>query len=707
MTAGPPAREGDRRLAAVAFTDIVGYSAMVNRDDANAMRLVEEHFALVRRIAASFGGHVVKTIGDSVHLELTSAQAATACAIAIQQAHRQRNARVAQEQQFEIRIGVHVGDVEHRGGDIYGDGVNIAARLQPLAPVGGLAISDHVRNQLRLELRNRFTSRGLATLKNIDTPVELFVLEGDTLAGLEVAPTGRPVEAAPPARADGQRRRGPILVAAALVVVLLAVAAALVPQWRSNDQAATQEKSIAVLPFADMSPAKDQEYFSDGIAEDLLNLLSKIETLQVAARTSSFSFKGKDVPIPEVAKALRVANVLEGSVRRAGNQVRITARLVRAADGFEIWSQTWDRTLDDIFKVQDEIASAVVSELRVKLLGAEPTAKPVDPKFYPLILQAHALANKGSTEGDTQAIAVYQQVLASAPNEARAWSGMARAFLNRGLTGTETANDLAQAEAAADKALAIDPSDAQALAILGRIAMNFEFDLPKAARYYQRAHELEPGNLLVINSAATLLMNTGRCDEALPLYEYRVAHDAANAGAYVNLGNCLINLKRSDAALEAFRTASRLSPDYQGVHAVIATILLQEKHDLEAAMKEIEAETDDFPRALFQIEALQAQGRMAEADAALQAFIEQHGETSAALVASAYVTREAYDETFEWLEKSAAAREPILPQVLSDPTFEPLRDDPRWLPLLRKVGLAPEQVAKIELKITLPQHANP
>jgi TolB-like protein len=188
---------------------------------------------------------------------------------------------------------------------------------------------------------------------------------------------------------------------------------------------AASDNSIAVLPFVDMSQAKDQEYFSDGIAEELLNLLAKIPQLHVAARTSSFSFKGKEVPIPEIAKTLLVANVLEGSVRKSGDHLRITAQLVRAADGYHLWSETYDRKLDDIFTIQDEISAKVVEQLKVTLLGASPKARATDPRAYALYLQARELARQQKTEAFTQSDALYQQALVIDPRYAPAWAGEA------------------------------------------------------------------------------------------------------------------------------------------------------------------------------------------------------------------------------------------------------------------------------------------
>ncbi|HZP14155.1 MAG TPA: adenylate/guanylate cyclase domain-containing protein, partial [Nevskiaceae bacterium] len=363
-----PSQQPVRRLAAIVFTDIVGYSRLVHRDDANALKLVGEHFALVRELAREHGGRVIKTIGDSVHLEFASAQAATGCAIAIQQRHAQRNARVAEGQRFDIRIGVHLGDVELRDGDTYGDGVNIAARLQPLAPVGGIAISDHVRGQLREELRHQFVARGVQELKNIDTPVEVFVIEAPAIAEI-------PVEAAPPPLRVSSPRRMPstwVIVSLAFVGLGLFISR----PWehgpkadRRVDAAASADKSIAVLPLANSTGDPANEYFSDGISEELISSLSRLSHLKVIGRTSSFQFRNTTDSSAAIGQKLGVSYLLEGSVRKSSDRVRIAIALVNSADGSNVWSDSYDREMKDIFAVQSEIAAAVATQLQVALFG--------------------------------------------------------------------------------------------------------------------------------------------------------------------------------------------------------------------------------------------------------------------------------------------------------------------------------------------------
>ena len=464
------------------------------------------------------------------------------------------------------------------------------------------------------------------------------------------------------------------------------------------------DPSIAVLPLVNMSDDKANEFFSDGISEELLNLLAKVPKLRVIARTSSFAFKGKELSIPEIARELHVASVLEGSVRKSADKVRITAQLIRASDGSHLWSDTYDRTLDDIFKVQDEIAAAVVTQLKIKLLGAAPTVKPVDPKAYPLILQAQALSDQQSKAGREQATSAYRQAIAIAPNESRAWAGLSRVYVNQALFGERpTAEGVRLVKEAANNALATDPDNVVAMGALARVASDFEFDLPAAARFNQRALELEPGNLVSLNAAATMLMFVGRLDEARRLLEYRLAHDPANPTAHYNMAIVLYSARQWDAAIDEFRATLRLSPEVAGVPSGVALALLAGKRDAADALKEAEAEPDEVTRMVAVAMALHGLGRSKEADTALKALVDKFAQDQPVSIATVYAYRGQTDAAFEWLDKAVVIRDPQLTSALTDPMFDPLHDDPRWLPFLRRIGSAPEQLAKIEFKVTLPQ----
>src|SRR4029453_3134049 len=315
-----------RKLAAIMFTDMVGYSALSQRDEKLAQELLEEHRRLLRPIFPRFNGNEIKTIGDAFLVEFGSALEAAQCAIEIQRTLAHRNTDAPADRQIQVRIGVHIGDVVHRGGDVYGDGVNIASRIEPVAGPGGICVSMVVERQVRNALEARFEKLATTELKNISVPMDLFriVLPWERETRLPSEPQKRDVE---------QRRSIPVgwLIAAALLLIATA-AWFLFSRYKTSSPANSlpNEKSVAVLAFANLSDDKGSEYFSDGISEELLTVLQKIPGIHVAARTSAFSFKGKNATAQEIGEKLGVAHLVEGSVRKAGDMVRIAARLTQA-----------------------------------------------------------------------------------------------------------------------------------------------------------------------------------------------------------------------------------------------------------------------------------------------------------------------------------------------------------------------------------------
>lgn len=465
------------------------------------------------------------------------------------------------------------------------------------------------------------------------------------------------------------------------------------------------DNSIAVLPFTDMSEKKDQEYFSDGISEDLLNLLTRIPQLQVTARTSSFSFKGKDIAIPEIARRLHVAHVLEGSVRKAGNTVRITAQLVDAASDTQLWSQSYDRKLDDVFAIQDEIAADVVRQLKVTLLGAAPTVRNTDPQAYALYLQAKQAINKRTREAFEQADRLLHEALKIDPGYAPAWNALATLYVREAGSGLLSGQEgFARARAAATKAVQIDPDYAPAYASLGEIAMYGDFDLAGSAKYIERAFSLDPSNRGVLGGSANLLESLGRIDEALAIDEAIVRSDPLSAISHSNLGTDQIWAGRFDEAIASFRTVLRLSPDRAGAHSQIG-IALMLKGDAQLALAEIGQESDEFWRMVALPMAYHALGHKTDSDIALAALSAKYEREGPYNIASVHAFRGEADRTFTWLDKAIEFKDGGLSEIVSDNLFDKVRADPRWLLFLRKLGKAPEQLGKIQFNVKLPDAA--
>ncbi|HSM26495.1 MAG TPA: tetratricopeptide repeat protein [Thioalkalivibrio sp.] len=460
------------------------------------------------------------------------------------------------------------------------------------------------------------------------------------------------------------------------------------------------DKSIAVLPFVNMSSDEEQEYFSDGISEELLNLLAKIPELRVISRSSAFSYKGKDIKLAQVAEALNVAHILEGSVRKAGKKIRITAQLIDARSDTHLWSETYDRTLDDVFAIQDDIAAMVVAQLKITLLGEAPHVEETDPEAYALHLQARHLGRMSTAEGYEQSIALYQQALAIDPEYPAAWDGLAGNYINMAGNGLLPWDEgYAKAREATEKALAIDPDYAPAHSRLGWIAMYGDNDLAQAARHFERALQLDPDAINIIGSAAVLLFTLGGLDEAIAIDEYVATRDPVNPNSHFNLAESYLSAGRWDEAIAAYETTLRLSPGRMGAHYAIGRTLLF-KGEFEAALESFTREEgDEQYRVKGQALALYALGRQEEHQAKLNELIERWGDRWPSEVAHVYAFMGNADLAFEWLNKAVLAGETFDPAEFF---FQPLADDPRWLPFLESIGRSPEQLAAIKFEVKLP-----
>jgi tetratricopeptide (TPR) repeat protein len=427
-----------------------------------------------------------------------------------------------------------------------------------------------------------------------------------------------------------------------------------------------------------------------------------VPELRVIARTSSFSFKGKDVDIDDIARRLNVANVLEGSVRRSGDKLRITAQLVRASDSSHLWSHTYDRKFADVFAVQDEIAGTIVRELKIRLLGKVPTTRETDPRAYALFLQARQIGRQFTEVALARAIELYQQSLAIDPTYTAAWVGLAGAYFDQVNTGLRPADEgIGPAREAAAKALALDPQYAPVHARLAWIAMYYDRDLAAAARHLEQALALEPSNPDIIGAAANLARRLGRLHQAIALGRYQLARDPANSDGHYDLGLAYRYAGRLDEAIASFRTVLSLVPANIGSHATISEMLLQ-KDDPKAALMEIEQEPDEQWRLPVLSMVYHALGRRSESDAALAEVMKKYERTGSLYIASVLALRGENDRAFAWLDKAIQHHDIGLGAVPVYPTLAGLHSDPRWLPLLRRLSMAPDQLAAIKFDVKAP-----
>ena len=460
--------------------------------------------------------------------------------------------------------------------------------------------------------------------------------------------------------------------------------------------------SIAVLPFVNMSSDPEQEYFSDGISEELLNLLSKISEMRVTSRSSAFSFKDKDLDLPTIATQLNVAYILEGSVRKAGNQVRITAQLIEAHTDTHLWSETYERTLNDIFTIQDEIASSVVTQLKITLLGEVPTAIETDPEAFSLYLLARQVGRQETSAAYKRSIELYQQALAIAPDFAAAWAGQASIYFQAAYFGSRQYDEAAElAYEAIDEALAINPDNAQAHALLGGIALFYESDLAMAAQHFQKSLELKPTDPDILAMAAFLVGDIGHLEESIAIREYVLGRDPVNPRSHFNLGISYLMAGHLDKAIASMRTVLTLSPKYVSCRYRIGVALLM-KNEPDAALAEILKESRGAYRLFGLVMAYHALGQEAESDAKLKELIERYERVSAYNIAFVLAFRNEVDPAFEWLDKAVEFKDSGLSSIPFDDLFSNIRDDPRWIPFLESIGKSPRQLDAIRFRVTLP-----
>jgi TolB-like protein/cytochrome c-type biogenesis protein CcmH/NrfG len=446
------------------------------------------------------------------------------------------------------------------------------------------------------------------------------------------------------------------------------------------------EKSIAVLPFVDMSEKKDQEYFSDGLSEELIDLLAKTQGLEVIARTSSFYFKGKQATIGEIAKTLNVANVMEGSVRKSGNTIRVTAQLIRASDGVHIWSETYDRDLKDVFKVQDEIALGVVQKLKLTLLPATPaaSARTENAEAHRLYLQGRYFQVR-DTNGDlAKADDCFKRALALDATYAPAWAGIATVAIRQAANGyIALPKEITVTREAASKAIELDPKNAEAHSALGFVHM-MAHEWAQADAALATAREIDPTDSTVFMNSAVLARALGRDQDAIALFRQALEHDPLNLLARRYLARTLSFAGRLVEAEIEIRQVIDTNPAQPGAHYDLGRILLA-KGQVDAAGAAFEAETDEGWKRLGLPLSYHAQHRTAEANAALANLL-KNSVGAEFQVAEAYADLGDADRAFKWLD-AAVERDVGIIWLTNDPLFKELTSDPRYAAILRKLKM--------------------
>lgn len=461
-------------------------------------------------------------------------------------------------------------------------------------------------------------------------------------------------------------------------------------------------KSIAVLPFVDMSAAGDQAYMSDGIAEELLNLLTKIPDLRVISRSSAFSFKGRDISLPSIAEQLNVTYILEGSVRKAGNRIRITSQLIEGRSDTHLWSETYERELDDIFKIQDEIAETVVGKLEVTLLGGPPNVRTTDPEAYALFLQARYLHENPSHESFPRALELYKSVVEVDATYVPAWVWLAALYddmaQSLGLPYEEVGR---LAHHAIEQALAIDPDDPMALGISAIVIREWDHDLALATARMQRGLSLDPSNPILLRWAALLMPALGQYDDAVRVNEYLVERDPVGVISRINLASSYVNAARYDDAIEVSSILLAGRPN-SGIARFILALSYLHVGEFEQALEKTEPRGSSVRLTAVAAVALRALGRQDEFEAALTELLDRYesgNSTIANRIALVYALIGEADVAFEWLQR--AWDDGVLGLSPDDADYAGLHDDPRWEALMERAGLSREALAEIQISVDL------
>ncbi len=701
-----------RKLAAIMFTDMVGYSALAQRNEALALQLLEEHRGLLRGLFPKHQGTEIKTTGDGFLVEFASALAAVRCAIEMQRALATRNVASAVERQLQVRIGIHVGDVVHHEGDVLGDGVNIAARIEPLAGPGGICISVDVERQIRNAIETSLVKLGPTELKNIQLPMELFRVvlpwEKEEAWSVERGASER----------GGRRRRRLVLAAAGIAVLILLGAGWFVfrnpvplPSSQSDTSTTTLSSplpksgritSLAVLPFLNPSGDPEQDYFVDGFTDLLCTELAGVSALKkVTSHTTTMQYKGTKKRTPEIASELGVDAVVEGSVQRESNRVVVSVQLIEGATDRHLWATNYDRAVSSTLKLKMDLARAIAAEIGIKLTPREETrvatARSVNPAALDLHLKGLQHWYRFSLEGFQKAIKANEEAIQLDPNFSLAYVGLADAYLT--LANSEflsPRSGYGEVKKALAKALQLDESS-ESLRTQAAINLHFDWDWAATKTNLDRALALKPNDGMTEVVYAEYEKSLGHFDEALA--HARHAVDLEPMLPFPNFATPMVlyyqhdfqgsirNFQKMLAAFPQFSPAqNNLGQAYERAGRYTDSIALFEKA----------LQSGRTPVLLGRLgSALAGAGQKETALSVLAELKEQsdraartqQGYVSPLHLAVVYAALDDKPQALQWLERAFEGRAFWMFNLRVDPTWDGLRAEPRFQAILRKMNL--------------------
>jgi adenylate cyclase len=639
--------QSERRLAAIMYTDIVGYTALGQENESAALELLERHRQLLRPLFSKHAGREIKTMGDAFLVEFSSALEAILCAIDIQSTVHSRN--LERDEKLQVRIGIHVGDVMHQGGDVLGDAVNVASRIEPLAEPGGICISEQVQDHVKNKISYPLVKLDARRLKNVRAPIDVYRVE---------LPWGeKKIEVGVSLQLD--------------------------------------KKRIAVLPFANMSPDPQDEYFADGMTEELITTISGISELSVISRTSVMGYKGTGKKVTEIGRELRVGTVLEGSVRKAENMVRITVQLLDASEDKHLWAHSYDRELRGIFAIQSDIAGKIAEALKVELLAGERRGIEKVPtesvEAHSLYLKGIYNSDKGSPSDEERAIRYFELACEQDPGFALAYAKLAHSYLSVAGETRSSHEAFPKAKQYLAQALSLDNRLAEAYHVQAAISFQYDWDWAETERNSKEALSLNPSLVHARSAYAYFLANMGRFDEAISEMNRAYELDPVSPSTAWLCAVVSWMAGRGGRARELCMRTLKTYPDFARAHQLLALLYGMESK-AEEAIKESDKMISISDEALFresQAQVYALVGLKEKAKEILDGLLSGKfkGYASPMEIGVAYYLLGEKDVGFQWVQKAYEARDANLPMTCRWPTTNAARKDPRFVELLGKMKL--------------------
>ena len=664
-----------RQLAAIMFTDIAGYTSLMEKDEQKAIELLKINRELQKSNIEKYRGRWIKEMGDGVLASFSTVTDAVMCAGAIQKASEKIP-------DLKLRIGIHLGEVVFENNDVFGDGVNIASRLQALAPVGGIFVSEAIYKNVinKKEIFSEFIREEI--LKNVSASVKIYEVKVELNQNSQNESSTDFKKRIYTSSVNKKKIGLSVGIVLGVGFIVLYFLFLKPNQVSPTSTIASSEKSIAVLPFVNMSNDPQQEYFSDGLSEELINMFTKIPGLKVIGRTSSFAFKGKNEDLRTIGQKLGVEYLLEGSVRKSGNTIRITTQLIKVDDGTHLWSETFDKEMNDIFKVQDQISSSVSGALRLTILSSDkPLHKTnINTEAYNEFLQGKYYYESYDVENsDENAMKYFKEAITKDSTFSLPWTYLSMIKWR----GTTNANqqEFKDAKEASLRAIQLDPSSGIATINLAEFLDN-EYDFQSALTKIEQALKLEPDNPYVLRNAGRFYTLIGRKDESIKLCKKAMEIDPIQTTS-------MHYLLRAYYYAEYFKEAYYLNKKYNmfpvlNLDLVIVDLVIQ-MNNQEDARKIIE----DFPENPFHLYGKTIinfkSGNKKESNELLNQFIKKYPEEEY-VIAVACARMDMNDKAIDWLEKSYKSRSRGLTYMNVEPAFKELRNDVRFQKLLQQMN---------------------